>query len=167
MQAFVGQLLIFTPLIFLQHRETVLRFPRQLSRTGWRRKRKYRRLYCQSWQTGRDRIPITSRTTRSAAMLVSFSTFLNLLRIRKSRKRKSSTFWSGSLYRSSLTRQASRSLVARTDRTRMKRPLMSFAHHFYNFEIQRGVNLFELFAKHQPGAAGCGWLQPGRNFLST
>ena len=33
--------------------------------------------------------------------------------------------------------------------------------------IQRGVNLFELFAKHQPGVAGCGWLQPGRNFLST
>ena len=34
--------------------------------------------------------------------------------------------------------------------------------------VQRGVNLFELFAKHQPGmaAAGCGWLQPGRNFLS-
>ena len=33
--------------------------------------------------------------------------------------------------------------------------------------VQRGVNLFELFAKHQPGVAGCGWLQPGRNFLST
>ena len=36
-----------------------------------------------------------------------------------------------------------------------------------NTQIQRGVNLFELFAKHQPGVAGCGWLQPGRNFLST
>ena len=23
------------------------------------------------------------------------------------------------------------------------------------------------FAKHQPGVAGCGWLQQGRNFLST
>ena len=34
-------------------------------------------------------------------------------------------------------------------------------------DLQRGVNLFELFAKHQPGMAGCGWLQPGRNFLST
>ena len=33
--------------------------------------------------------------------------------------------------------------------------------------LQRGVNLFELFAKNQPGVAGCGWLQPGRNFLST
>ena len=33
--------------------------------------------------------------------------------------------------------------------------------------VQRGVNLFELFVKHQPGVAGCGWLQPGRNFLST
>ena len=33
--------------------------------------------------------------------------------------------------------------------------------------LQRGVNLFELFAKHQPGVAGCGWLQPGRNLLST
>ena len=33
--------------------------------------------------------------------------------------------------------------------------------------LQRGVNLFELFAKHQPGVAGCDWLQPGRNFLST
>ena len=27
--------------------------------------------------------------------------------------------------------------------------------------------MFELFAKHQPGVVGCGWLQPGRNFLST
>ena len=36
-----------------------------------------------------------------------------------------------------------------------------------NQTIQRGVNLFELFAKHQPGVADCGWLQPGRNFLST
>ena len=36
-----------------------------------------------------------------------------------------------------------------------------------SFLIQRGVNLLELFAKHQPGVAGCGWLQPGRNFLST
>ena len=25
----------------------------------------------------------------------------------------------------------------------------------------------DCFAKHQPGVAGCGWLQPGRNFLST
>ena len=33
--------------------------------------------------------------------------------------------------------------------------------------VQRGVYLFELFAKHQPGVAGCGWLQPGRNFLSA
>ena len=33
--------------------------------------------------------------------------------------------------------------------------------------VQRGVNLFELFARHQPGVAGCGWLQPGGNFLST
>ena len=33
--------------------------------------------------------------------------------------------------------------------------------------LYRGVNLFELFAKHQPGVAGCGWLQPGRNFLLT
>ena len=25
----------------------------------------------------------------------------------------------------------------------------------------------DCFAKHQSGVAGCGWLQPGRNFLST
>ena len=25
----------------------------------------------------------------------------------------------------------------------------------------------DCFAKHQPGVAGCDWLQPGRNFLST
>ena len=25
----------------------------------------------------------------------------------------------------------------------------------------------DCFAKHQPGVGGCGWLQPGRNFLST
>ena len=25
----------------------------------------------------------------------------------------------------------------------------------------------DCFVKHQPGVAGCGWLQPGRNFLST
>ena len=36
-----------------------------------------------------------------------------------------------------------------------------------SLHVQRGVNLFELFAKHQPGVAGCGWLQAGRNFLST
>ena len=29
------------------------------------------------------------------------------------------------------------------------------------------LKTLELFAKHQPGVAGCGWLQPGRNFLST
>ena len=28
--------------------------------------------------------------------------------------------------------------------------------------VQRGVNLFELFAKHQPGVSGYGWLQPGQ-----
>ena len=33
--------------------------------------------------------------------------------------------------------------------------------------LQRGVNLFELFVKHQPGVTGFGWLQPGRNFLLT
>ena len=33
--------------------------------------------------------------------------------------------------------------------------------------LQRGVNLFQLFAKHQPGVAGCVWLQPGKNFPST
>ena len=38
---------------------------------------------------------------------------------------------------------------------------------FQENQIQRGVNLFELFAKNQPGVASCGWLQPGRNFLST
>ena len=32
---------------------------------------------------------------------------------------------------------------------------------------RQGVNFFEMFAKHQLGVAGCGWLQPGRNFLST
>ena len=36
-----------------------------------------------------------------------------------------------------------------------------------HYSVQRGVNLFELFAKHQPGVAGCGWLQGGRHFLST
>ena len=25
----------------------------------------------------------------------------------------------------------------------------------------------DCLAKHQSGMAGCGWLQPGRNFLST
>ena len=32
--------------------------------------------------------------------------------------------------------------------------------------IQRGVNLSELFAKHQPAVAGCGWLQPGKENFS-
>ena len=36
-----------------------------------------------------------------------------------------------------------------------------------NVQSQRGVNMFELLAKQQPGVAGCGWLQPGRNLFST
>ena len=44
----------------------------------------------------------------------------------------------------------------------------NFNSNFQNYKhlhVQRGVNLFVLFAKHQPGVAGCGWLQQGRNFL--
>ena len=33
--------------------------------------------------------------------------------------------------------------------------------------IQSCAEKRDCFAKHQPGMAGCGWLQPGRNFLST
>ena len=33
--------------------------------------------------------------------------------------------------------------------------------------IQSCAEKRDCFAKHQPGVAGCGWLQPGRNFLST
>ena len=33
--------------------------------------------------------------------------------------------------------------------------------------VQSCAEKKDCFAKHQPGVAGCGWLQPGRNFLST
>ena len=33
--------------------------------------------------------------------------------------------------------------------------------------VQACAEKWKSFAKHQPGAAGCGWLEPGRNFLST
>ena len=33
--------------------------------------------------------------------------------------------------------------------------------------IQSCAEKRDCFVKHQPGVAGCGWLQPGRNFLST
>ena len=33
--------------------------------------------------------------------------------------------------------------------------------------VQTCAEKRDCFAKHQPGMAGCGWLQPGRNFLST
>ena len=36
-------------------------------------------------------------------------------------------------------------------------------------KVFRNSESWESFAKHQPGMAGCGWLQPGRNrnFLSN
>ena len=34
-------------------------------------------------------------------------------------------------------------------------------------KIQSCAEKRDCFVKHQPGVAGCGWLQPGRNFLST
>ena len=33
--------------------------------------------------------------------------------------------------------------------------------------VQTCAEKRDCFAKHQPGVAGCGWLQLGRNFLST
>ena len=33
--------------------------------------------------------------------------------------------------------------------------------------VQTCAEKRDCFAKHQPGVAGCGWRQPGRNFLST
>ena len=33
--------------------------------------------------------------------------------------------------------------------------------------VQTCAEKRDCFAKHQPGVAGFGWLQPGRNFLST
>ena len=33
--------------------------------------------------------------------------------------------------------------------------------------VQTCAEKRDCFAKHQPGVAGCGWVQPGRNFLST
>ena len=36
-----------------------------------------------------------------------------------------------------------------------------------SLDIQSCAEKKDCFAKHQPGVAGCGWLQPGRNFLST
>ena len=34
-------------------------------------------------------------------------------------------------------------------------------------KVQKYAEKKDSFAKHQPGMAGCGWLQPGGNFLST
>ena len=34
-------------------------------------------------------------------------------------------------------------------------------------KIQSCAEIRDCFVKHQPCMAGCGWLQPGRNFLST
>ena len=34
-------------------------------------------------------------------------------------------------------------------------------------KVQTCAEKRDCFAKHQPGVAGYGWLQPGRNFLST
>ena len=36
--------------------------------------------------------------------------------------------------------------------------------YFGNLELQACAEKRDCFAKHQPGVAGCGWLQPGRNF---
>ena len=33
--------------------------------------------------------------------------------------------------------------------------------------VQSYAEKRDCFVKHQPVVAGCGWLQPGRNFLST
>ena len=43
------------------------------------------------------------------------------------------------------------------------------AAYYYNTQqcIQTCAEKKDCFTKHQPGVAGCGWLQPGRNFLST
>ena len=35
------------------------------------------------------------------------------------------------------------------------------------FNLQSCAEKRDCFAKHQPGVAGCGWLQSGRHFLST
>ena len=36
-----------------------------------------------------------------------------------------------------------------------------------SLQVQSCAEKRDCFAKHLPGVAGCGWLQPGRNFLST
>ena len=37
----------------------------------------------------------------------------------------------------------------------------------YCWNVQSCAEKRDCFEKHQPGVASCGWLQPGRNFLST
>ena len=36
-----------------------------------------------------------------------------------------------------------------------------------DLQLQSCAEKRDCFVKHQPGMAGCGWLQAGRNFLST
>ena len=37
----------------------------------------------------------------------------------------------------------------------------------FHENVQTCAEKRDCFAKHQPGVAGCGWLQPGRKFLTT
>ena len=39
--------------------------------------------------------------------------------------------------------------------------------HFDKTTTDLGRKKMDCFAKHEPGMSGFGWLQPGRNFLST
>ena len=47
-------------------------------------------------------------------------------------------------------------------------PRSSFSHVVRVYVcVQTCAEKRDCFANHQPGVAGCGWLQLGRNFLST
>ena len=48
------------------------------------------------------------------------------------------------------------------------RPLFYFLDNVsYPQSVQTCAEKRDFFAKRQPGVAGCSWLQPDRNFLST
>ena len=64
------------------------------------------------------------------------------------------------------TSEANVGLIKPSDEIQAQERTTGPCHGFVS-KIQRGVNLFELLAKHQPGVAGCGGLQQGRNFIST
>ena len=57
------------------------------------------------------------------------------------------------------TSEANVGLIKPSDEIQAQERTTGPCHGFVS-KIQRGVNLFELFAKHKPGVAGSGRLQP-------